>query len=80
MSRCGPAVSCCPQQLLFPNQMISQCLGVGLLPAVTHVGSIFPNQIISRCLGVGLLSAVARVGSILSPFIVMAGETLPGTE
>ncbi len=30
-------------------------------------------------LGVGLLSAVARVGSILAPFIVMAGETFPGT-
>lgn len=41
-------------------------------------GEIFATSI--RNSGVGLLSAVARVGSILSPFIVMAGETLPGVQ
>ena len=27
-----------------------------------------------------MLSAMARVGSILAPFLVMAGETIPGTN
>ncbi len=44
MSRCGPAVSCYPCGLLFPNQISSQCLGVGLLSAVIRVGSFFQTK------------------------------------
>merc|ERR1711872_566708 len=54
------------------------CIAASFKVAYILSGEVFATSI--RNSAMGLVSGFARVGSILSPFIVMAGETMPGVQ
>jgi len=54
------------------------CIAGSFKMAYIISGEFFATSI--RNSGLGLLSGTARIGSILSPFIVMAGESVPGIQ
>jgi len=54
------------------------CIAASFKAAYILSGEIFATSI--RNSAMGLVSGLARVGAILSPFIVMAGETMPGFQ
>merc|ERR1719369_2457748 len=54
------------------------CIAGSFKMAYIISGEFFSTSI--RNSGLGFMSATARIGSILSPFIVMAGETVPGIQ
>lgn len=54
------------------------CIAASFKAAYILSGEVFATSI--RNSAMGLVSGLARVGAILSPFIVMAGETMPGFQ
>jgi len=54
------------------------CIAASFKVAYILSGEVFATSI--RNSAMGLVSGFARVGSILSPFIVMAGESMPGIQ
>jgi len=54
------------------------CIAASFKAAYILSGEIFATSI--RNSAMGLVSGMARIGAILSPFIVMAGETIPGFQ
>ena len=58
--------------------MGKMCIAASFKAAYILSGEVFATSI--RNSAMGLVSGLARVGAILSPFIVMAGETMPGFQ
>lgn len=58
--------------------MGKMCIAASFKISYLLSGEIFATSI--RNSAMGLVSGLARVGAILAPFIVMAGETLPGFQ
>ena len=54
------------------------CIAASFKVAYIISGEVFATSI--RNSAMGLVSGLARAGAILSPFIVMAGETMPGVQ
>jgi len=54
------------------------CIAASFKVAYILSGEVFATSI--RNSAMGLVSGLARAGAILSPFIVMAGETVPGVQ
>ena len=54
------------------------CIAASFKVAYILSGEVFATSIRNSALG--LVSGLARVGAILSPFIVMAGESIPGFQ
>jgi len=54
------------------------CIAASFKVAYILSGEVFATSI--RNSAMGLVSGLARAGAILSPFIVMAGETMPGVQ
>lgn len=81
-------VSCMCIQMLQGTSFDHLGITCALLGKLFIAGSfkiayVISNEIYATSIrnsGLGLLSAAARVGSMLSPFIVMAGETVPGIQ
>ena len=78
-------LSCLSLQLISEEPAVTvlalfgkMCISASFKTVYIHSNELFSTSI--RNSAMGLVSAQARVGAILSPFIVMAGESLPGVQ
>ena len=78
-------LSCLSLQLLSDKPGVTvlalfgkMCISASFKSVYIHSNELFSTSI--RNSAMGLVSAQARVGAILSPFIVMAGESLAGVQ
>ena len=65
---------------LLSGEVFATSIRSALLASYTLLLSYYYPTAPPRNSAMGMVSGFARVGSILAPFIVMAGETVPGVQ